>query len=107
MPCRAHFEKKFDFTPRIPDFFVIHLLCMEFTLNPCRTKTILGVIIKQIMSKETINDTIGNGGCSSENRKDKGKRILFHSEYDEPGIYEEFRPHSGPGSSYKPWIYGK
>ena len=37
----------------------------------------------------------------------KGKKILLHSEYDDPGIYEEFRPHWGPGSSYKPWIYGK
>ena len=36
----------------------------------------------------------------------KGK-ILFRSEYDDPGIYEEFAPHWGPGSQYKPWIYGK
>ena len=37
----------------------------------------------------------------------KKSKILFHSEYDDPGIYEEFKPHWGPGSKYKPWIYGK
>ena len=61
------------------------------------------------MSKEEINDTIENGGCSSENknRKEKKEKILYHSEYDDPGIYDEFYPHWGPGSKYKPWIYGK
>ena len=63
------------------------------------------VIIKGNMKKEVINDTIENGVCSGKNKK--GKKILLHSEYDDPGIYEEFRPHWGPGSSYKPWIYGK
>ena len=58
------------------------------------------------MKTEEINDTIENGGCSSENKIRKEK-ILYHSEYDDPGIYEEFRPLEGPGSSYKPWIYGK
>lgn len=27
--------------------------------------------------------------------------------YKEPGLYDEFQPLWGPGSSYKPWIYGK
>ena len=48
-----------------------------------------------------------DGKCTKNNQKEKRTKILFHSEYDEPGIYEEFRPHTGPGSSYKPWIYGK
>lgn len=61
------------------------------------------------MKEEEINDTIENGGCSSENknRKEKKEKILYHSEYDDPGIYDEFGPLWGPGSSYKPWIYGK
>ena len=61
------------------------------------------------MKEEEINDTIENGGCSSENknRKEKKEKILYHSEYDDPGIYDEFGPLWGPGSSYKPWIYGE
>ena len=61
------------------------------------------------MKEEEINDTIENGGCSSENknRKEKKEKILYHSEYDDPGIYDEFGPLWGPRSSYKPWIYGK
>ena len=55
------------------------------------------------MKEEEINDTIENGGCSSENKIRKEK-ILYHSEYDDPGIYDEFYPHWGPGSKYKPWI---
>ena len=50
-------------------------------------------------------ETIERGVCSRENKK--GNKILLHDNYDEPGIYEEFRPLRGPGSSYKPWIYGK
>ena len=42
-----------------------------------------------------------------ETKPTKKSKIQFHSEYDEPGIYEEYRPYWGPGSSYKPWIYGK
>ena len=57
------------------------------------------------MKKEVINDTIENGVCSGENKK--GKKRLLHDNYDDPSIYEEFRPLWGPGSSYKPWIYGK
>ena len=34
----------------------------------------------------------------------KGDRILYHSEYNDPGIYDEFYPLWGPGSKYKPWI---
>lgn len=35
------------------------------------------------------------------------KKIWDQGGYDEPPFYDEFRPHWGPGSSYKPWIYGK
>lgn len=41
-----------------------------------------------------------------ETKSTKKSKILFCSEYDDPGIYEEFRPHYGPGAKYKPWIYG-
>lgn len=60
------------------------------------------------MNKKVINDTIENGVCSNENKnkKEKKKKVLFHSEYDEPGIYEEFGYLWGHGSSYKPWIHG-
>lgn len=37
----------------------------------------------------------------------KVDKLPLHDNYDEPGMYEEFRPLWGPGSSYKPWIYGK
>ena len=58
------------------------------------------------MKTKDVNDTIENGGCSSENknRKEKKEKILYHSEYDDPGIYDEFYPLWGPGSKYKPWI---
>lgn len=59
------------------------------------------------MTREEIKDTIIDGVCSEEHKDKKEKKILLHDNYDEPGIYEEFRPLWGPGSSYKPWIYGK
>lgn len=59
------------------------------------------------MKEKVINDTIKDGVCSGENKDKREKKILFHDHYDDPGIYEEFRPFWGPGSSYKPWRYGK
>ena len=35
------------------------------------------------------------------------KKCCNSGGYKEPGLYDEFQPHWGPGSSYKPWIYGK
>ena len=54
-----------------------------------------------------MEEVINNINKDGDNQKEKRTKILFHSEYDDPGIYEEFRPHTGPGSSYKPWRYGK
>ena len=61
------------------------------------------------MDKKRVKDTIENGVCSGEN-KDKNvkkKRCWEDSGYDDPPFYDEFRPFRGPGSKYKPWIYGK
>lgn len=69
---------------------------MNLVLNLCGKKM-----------KEVINNINKDGMCSKNNQKEKRTKILFHSEYDDPGIYEEFAPHWGPGSKYKPWIYGK
>ena len=37
----------------------------------------------------------------------KNRKVHFHSYYDEPGVEDEFGPLWGPGSKYKPWIYGE
>lgn len=39
--------------------------------------------------------------------KKKKKRCFDQGGYDDPPFYDEFRPFWGPGSSYKPWIYGE
>ncbi len=39
--------------------------------------------------------------------KKKKKKLWEDSGYDDPPFYDEFRPFWGPGSKYKPWIYGK
>lgn len=36
----------------------------------------------------------------------KKKKLWEDSGYDDPPFYDEFRPHWGPGSKYKPWING-
>ena len=59
---------------------------------------------KKTLGLQDPNVVVGN---TDETIKTKKKKVLFHSEYDEPGMYEEFRPLWGPGSSYKPWVYGK
>lgn len=51
--------------------------------------------------KVVIYDIIKDGVCL-----EKGEKLSLHDNYDEPGMYEEFRPIWGPGSSYKPWING-
>lgn len=58
------------------------------------------------MKKEGFNDTIVDGVCSEKNKVKKGEKLSLHDNYDEPGMYEEFRPIWGPGSKYKPWING-
>ena len=37
----------------------------------------------------------------------KKKKLWEDSGYDAPPFYDEFRPFWGPGSKYKPWIYGE
>ena len=37
----------------------------------------------------------------------KKKKLWEDNGYDDPPFYDEFRPFWGPGSKYKPWIYGK
>jgi len=37
----------------------------------------------------------------------KKKKLWEDSGYDDPPFYDEFRPFCGPGSKYKPWIYGE
>jgi len=61
------------------------------------------------MDKEKKNETIKDGMFLEENKnKDKKKKMIWEdSGYDDPPYDEEFRPLWGPGSSYKPWIYGK
>ena len=58
------------------------------------------------MVKEGIKDNIIKDECPKDNKKEKKTKILFHSEYDEPGVEDEFGPLWGPGSKYKPWING-
>ena len=53
-----------------------------------------------IMNDKKKEETLKTGQTTPK----KGDRILYHSEYDDPGIYDEFYPHWGPGSKYKPWI---
>ena len=69
------------------------------------------VINKENMKKEEIKDTIVDGVCSDENKntvkKGKSKKKPWETGYKEPPFYDEFRPHWGPGSKYKPWKYGK
>lgn len=36
----------------------------------------------------------------------KKKKLWEDSGYDDPPFCDEFRPHWGPGSKYKPWING-
>lgn len=62
------------------------------------------------MDNKGIKNTIEDGVCSDENKDKKGKRKKKpweDSGYDDPPFYDEFRPFWGPGSKYKPWIYGK
>lgn len=60
------------------------------------------------MDKEKKNETIKDGMCSGENKDKKRKKKPWEdSGYDDPPFYDEFRPFWGPGSKYKPWIYGK
>ena len=60
------------------------------------------------MDKEKNNETIKDGMCSGENKDKKRKKKPWEdSGYDDPPFYDEFRPFWGPGSKYKPWIYGK
>lgn len=59
------------------------------------------------MKKLKVEDTIKDGMCSEENKDKKQKKIWEQGGYDDPPFYDEFRPFWGPGSSYKPWIYGK
>lgn len=75
----------------------------------CRTKTILGVIIFDYMKSNGVKDTTESGVCSNENKnkKEKKKRCWEDRGYKDPPFYDEFRPFWGPGSKYKPWIYGK
>jgi len=40
----------------------------------------------------------------SENQKNS--KCCDPGGYDDPPYDDEFRPHWGPGSKYKPWIYG-
>ncbi len=59
-----------------------------------------------------MENTIEDGVCSNEN-KDKNKNEQREKRpwedwgYDDPPFYDEFWPIWGPGSKYKPWIYGK
>ena len=53
-----------------------------------------------IMDNKKNEETLKTGQTTTT----KKSKILFHSEYDDPGIYDEFYPHWGPGSKYKPWI---
>jgi|GEM_PF-5423854 len=60
------------------------------------------------MKEFKVEDTIKDGMCSGENKDKKRKKNPWEdSGYDDPPFYDEFRPFWGPGSSYKPWIYGK
>ena len=62
------------------------------------------------MDNKGIKNTIEDGVCSDENKDKKGKRKQKpweDSGYDDPPFYDEFRPFWGPGSKYKPWIYGE
>ena len=64
--------------------------------------------IKDNMKKEGEKDTIEDGVCSGQNKDKKRKKKLWEdSGYDDPPFYDEFRPFWGPGSTYKPWRYGK
>lgn len=46
-------------------------------------------------------------GINGKNKDKKQKKIWEQGGYDDPPYDDEFRPLWGPGSSYKPWIYGK
>lgn len=59
-------------------------------------------------SKKTLGledpDVVVNGNGKTVRKKKK--RCWEDREYNEPPFYDEFRPFWGPGSMYKPWIYG-
>lgn len=57
--------------------------------------------------KELSKDTLVDGVSSGENKDKKKKKIFDQGGYDDPPFYDEFRPFWGPGSKYKPWIYGE
>lgn len=59
------------------------------------------------MKELKVGDTIKDGMCSREKKDKKQKKIWEQGGYDDPPYDDEFRPLWGPGSSYKPWIYGK
>jgi len=63
--------------------------------------------IRRNMKKEEIKDTIEDGVCSDENKDKKRKKKPWERSYKDPPFYDEFTPFWGPGSKYKPWIYGK
>ena len=75
------------------------------------TRTILGIIINRNMVEE--KETVGLDdpdvvvGTKNKSVKKKKKRCFDQGGYDDPPFYDEFRPFWGPGSKYKPWIYGK
>jgi len=57
-------------------------------------------------SKKTLGLEDPDVVVEDKDKKEK-KRCWEDRGYKDPPFYDEFRPFWGPGSSYKPWIYGK
>ena len=85
------------------DLLLFKYLDLFVELEGVKTISCNMVRLNTFDSMDTKKDDILKKGETTTPKKSK---ILFWGEYDEPGIYDEFRPHWGPGSKYKPWIHG-
>lgn len=56
---------------------------------------------------ELVDKYLDNEWSFLKQSETQNKKCCNSGGYKEPGLYDEFQPHWGPGSSYKPWIYGK